>query len=924
MSRYDHCSREELLRVITELEEENNRLKAAADQGAEPPHERGGGKPVPGRFRERYAQKIFDALPDMLTVLTPEGELVDLISSEQTNHVGEPGSQLIGRHISTMLSPEAYQSIKANLDSVVASGQGSTSHHDITLDGITNHYENRIYPLDGDYSLCMCRDVTEEQNIKENLVQANRRMEKAEEIASLSHWYYYADSEEFEDNTLIPKLMGFKSRGAANNRCELPAFLAYVHTADRAKIREQLDRADCADDYVEFRLFVNGSLHYLHSRVIYVYHENGKRIVEGYTQDMTHIVERLHELEVMNYALDNVDKEIFACDLEGRIVFTNKQFRSHNRISGELVEKRVYELETLNGNRQQWEERVKRIRGNTTIQKHIAQIKETDGKITTMEFVSYPIYDDFREREIIWFFGRDISLQITHEAKIKQMNSLMETILNNISVCLFVKDPGNEFRYLYWNKAFEEYSGIPASKALGSTDYELFPDPKDAEKFRRDDLNLLRIGQRIEFEEQYTAATGARRIVTTSKALVPAENRLPLIIGLSWDVTEMKKTQLELIEARAKAEASDRLKSAFLANMSHEIRTPLNAIVGFSKLLAEVETEQEKQQFAEIIDSNSELLLQLINDILDISKIEAGTLEFNYKPVNLNELCRAQQEIHKSRVKEGVELVFDEKYDSVFLTADQNRLSQVFTNLITNAIKFTSSGQILFGFNVREEQIDFYVSDTGIGIPKEKQASIFDRFVKLNDFAAGTGLGLAISRMIIEKMEGTIRVESEQGAGTIFRFSIPYVQPAEEEETEASAAIPSPEDGQPDDGRVRTILAAEDIDSNYLLIEAFIGKKFNLLRAHNGEEAVQMWHDAQPDAVLMDLKMPRMDGFEATRQIRAVSKSVPIIAMSAFAFGDDRDKAAAAGCNDFITKPLSQSVLLKTLNRFLNRKRSSD
>ena len=504
------------------------------------------------------------------------------------------------------------------------------------------------------------------------------------------------------------------------------------------------------------------------------------------------------------------------------------------------------------------------------------------------------------------------------------MNSLMETILNNISVCLFVKDPGNEFRYLYWNKAFEEYSGIPASKALGSTDYELFPDPKDAEKFRRDDLNLLRIGQRIEFEEQYTAATGARRIVTTSKALVPAENRLPLIIGLSWDVTEMKKTQLELIEARAKAEASDRLKSAFLANMSHEIRTPLNAIVGFSKLLAEVETEQEKQQFAEIIDSNSELLLQLINDILDISKIEAGTLEFNYKPVNLNELCRAQQEIHKSRVKEGVELVFDEKYDSVFLTADQNRLSQVFTNLITNAIKFTSSGQILFGFNVREEQIDFYVSDTGIGIPKEKQASIFDRFVKLNDFAAGTGLGLAISRMIIEKMEGTIRVESEQGAGTIFRFSIPYVQPAEEEETEASAAIPSPEDGQPDDGRVRTILAAEDIDSNYLLIEAFIGKKFNLLRAHNGEEAVQMWHDAQPDAVLMDLKMPRMDGFEATRQIRAVSKSVPIIAMSAFAFGDDRDKAAAAGCNDFITKPLSQSVLLKTLNRFLNRKRSSD
>ena len=353
--------------------------------------------------------------------------------------------------------------------------------------------------------------------------------------------------------------------------------------------------------------------------------------------------------------------------------------------------------------------------------------------------------------------------------------------------------------------------------------------------------------------------------------------------------------------------------------MSHEIRTPLNAIVGFSKLLAEVDTEEEKLQFAEIIDSNSELLLQLINDILDISKIEAGTLEFNYKPVNLNELCRAQHEIHKSRVKEGVALVFDEKYGSVELTTDQNRLSQVFTNLITNAIKFTSSGQIRFGFDVREKRIDFYVSDTGMGIAKEKQAAIFDRFVKLNDFAAGTGLGLAISRMIVEKMEGTISVESEPGVGTTFRFSIPYRRPGREIGPDAAEPV-LPADGLPDYGRIRTILVAEDIDSNYMLIEAFIGKKFNLLRAHDGEEAVQMWSEAHPDAVLMDLKMPHMDGFEATRRIRAVSKSVPIIAMSAFAFGDDMAKAATAGCNDYITKPLSQHILLTKLNGFLNGK----
>ncbi len=915
MGRYDHCSREELLRIVAELEAENKRLKTSENQDAE---NKGGGSGS-GRFREKYAQRILEALPDMLTVLTAGGDLVDLVSSEETNHVGEPSDRLFGRNISTMLSPEAYQSIRTNLDLVIASGEGSTALHDITLDGVTNHYENRIYPLDGDYYLCMCRDVTDEQNAKEKLIQANRRMEKAEEITSLSHWYYYADSGEFEDNLLIPKLTGIKGRGAAGHRCDLSAFMAYVHTADRAKIREQLEQADVTNDYVEFRVFVNGKVHYLHSRVIFVYFENGHRIVEGYTQDMTRIVERLHELEVMNYALDNVDKEIFACDLEGQMVFANKQFLLRNRMSENFTDFRVYEIESLNGSRRQWEERVKRIRSNDGVQKHDLQIKEPDGQITTMEFVSYLIYDNIREREIIWFFGRDISLQIAHEAKIKQMNSLMETILNNIPVYLFVKDPSNEFRYLYWNKAFEEYSRIPAEKALGSTDYEIFPDPKDAEKFRRDDLALLRDGQRIEFEEQYTDASGGLRNVNTSKALVPAENRLPLIIGISWDITEIKKTERELIEARVKAEESDRLKSAFLANMSHEIRTPLNAIVGFSKLLSAAESEAEKQQFVEIIDSNSELLLQLINDILDISKIEAGTLEFNYKPVNLNELCRAQLEIHKTRVKKGVALVFDEKHGSVELMADPNRLSQVFTNLLTNAIKFTAAGQIRFGFNVCEKSIDFYVSDTGMGIPKEKQPAIFDRFVKLNDFAAGTGLGLAISRMIVEKMEGTMGVESEPGAGTIFRFSIPYRRAAEQVDTQ-SAGTAFPTETLPDDGRIRTILVAEDIESNYMLIEAFIGKKFNLQRAHDGEEAVRMWQENLPDAVLMDLKMPRKDGFEATRLIRKESKTVPIIAMSAFAFDNDRERATAAGCNDYITKPLSQQILLTKLGRFLNGK----
>ena len=277
----------------------------------------------------------------------------------------------------------------------------------------------------------------------------------------------------------------------------------------------------------------------------------------------------------------------------------------------------------------------------------------------------------------------------------------------------------------------------------------------------------------------------------------------------------MKNAELEIVEARIRAEESDRLKSAFLANMSHEIRTPLNAIVGFAKLIGEVETEEEKQQFIDIIDVNSELLLQLINDILDISKIEAGTLEFRFRPMNLNDLCRSELEVHKPRVKPGVELVFEERVANVEIVCDQNRLAQVISNLLNNAGKFTEEGEIRFGFDLKDGCVEFFVQDTGMGIPPEKARNIFDRFVKLNDFVSGTGLGLAISKMIVEKLDGTIGVDSELGKGTRFHFSIPVVHRDGSKNDEQLCAAPGR-----DDGKSWVLLVVEDSDTNFRLIEA--------------------------------------------------------------------------------------------------------
>ena len=443
---------------------------------------------------------------------------------------------------------------------------------------------------------------------------------------------------------------------------------------------------------------------------------------------------------MVKYALNNVDEEIYACAVDGTMEYANERFRRRHDLKGDLSRRKVYEFWSIDATRQLWEERLAKIRRDNGAYKYTVRLKNAQGRIVAWDIVAYIIYDHFKEREIVWFFGRDITRRIEHENKVKEMNSILDSILNNIPVYLFVKDPGNEFRYLYWNRAFEEFSHIPASKALGYTDYEVFSSPKDAEHFRRDDLELLRTGERMEFIEEYVSAKGETRIVNTSKSLVPVENRLPLIIGVSWDITEQKNAELKVIEARIRAEESDRLKTAFLANMSHEIRTPLNAIVGFAKLMGEAETEEEKQQFIDIIDTNSSLLLQLIGDILDISKIEAGTLEFHFRPMNLNDLCRSEYEMHKGRTNPGVKLVFDERIENVEIVCDQNRLAQVISNLINNASKFTTEGEIRFGFDLREGRVEFFVEDTGTGIPAEKVRDIFDRFVKLDDFVSGTGL----------------------------------------------------------------------------------------------------------------------------------------------------------------------------------------
>lgn len=390
------------------------------------------------------------------------------------------------------------------------------------------------------------------------------------------------------------------------------------------------------------------------------------------------------------------------------------------------------------------------------------------------------------------------------------------------------------------------------------------------------------------------------------------------VIGTMTLITESKELELELINAKDKAEESNRLKSAFLANLSHEIRTPLNAIVGFSGVLAMSEDEEEKRELVNIVQYNNKLLLRLIGDIIDISKIESGAIEFSYSKTDVNAMLVSVKEEFEKEKDSSVDIIIDSPLNECFIKTEKRRVKQVVENLMLNAVKFTKRGTITLGYDKPEnDKIRFYVKDTGCGIPKEQQEMIFGRFVKLNQFEQGTGLGLSICQLIVEKLEGEIGVISEYQKGAEFWFDIPYEHLLREDIDD------NYKNGKANIQSEIKILIAEDSRSNYIVLRSMIDCDCEFIHAWNGKEAVELCRKYNPDLILMDIKMPILDGYDAVKEIRKMSVTVPIIAISAYAFDDDKERIASCGFNAYEPKPVDKDRLMKLINDFIKKSNRS-
>lgn len=621
---------------------------------------------------------------------------------------------------------------------------------------------------------------------------------------------------------------------------------------------------------------------------------------------------------------NNVQAGIFRTDLKtGKLILANQ--RMAEMFGYESVEDALEHFVS--------EERYVNKEEHKTIDKILTR----DGRFYNYETAFYT-----KTGEVRWFqysgrldkdrgyfegVGIDISDRKKYEQELKQKNTFIQTVLDNlpIGVALNHVDSGQAF---YINKKFEEIYGWPKKDLEDIADFfnKVYPNEDYREKIKNQVMTDIQSDKPAAMHWdniEATTSSGEKRIINAVNIPLMEQN---VMVSTVMDITALKNAEIRIREALIKAEESDRLKSAFLANMSHEIRTPMNSIMGFAEVLIDEELSPEKRNhFTNIIFNNSNYLLKLIDDIVDLAKIESNQLSLNNTDFDLHQMLRNTLSVFTTdrRYIEKPDLKLILRNDvslPLFVNSDETRIRQILNNLLINAIKFTDNGIVEFGYKREKTGISFFVSDSGIGIEKKYLDKIFDRFYQVGDvFSAqrgGTGLGLSISQGLVKLFGGKIKADSKPGKGTTFVFTLPrlnFRQPKK--------IITPSKDARDISGLSNLhVLVVEDEEYNYLLIKEILKKAgCRVLHASTGNQAIQLIRDhPEINLVMMDIKLPELNGHDATREIKKLRPEIPVIAQTAYAMAGDRKKAIDSGCDDYIAKPIRKKDLLEKIETIIS------
>lgn len=720
-------------------------------------------------------ERMMDLTSDTLILLSSEGICLDVQCHSDLWFLQE--KFLLNKNIFELLPTHTYEKAILDFEFVRLKKQPTFRKYKLPLRYETYYAECKLMPYD-DMILCRYIDITQRENIELKLTQINEEMYEIQRAAKIGRWKLNIEKKllifnELDRKTKLPKKIAMP----------LDEYMQTIIPEDREKVQYWLDRSigKLNKENISYRILKYGKIYYINSKCILYYQSSSNEglFLEGISQDTTDIQKRRNDINTLTHAVFNVNESIYCALADGTMKFANQIFRKGHGvpIDGDITKYKVYDFHLgFAKDKKGWKERVISMDDKLEMDfKDYNHPVPGNPNILAYEGKFYKILEDDGVYSY-WSFAHDVTAKLSYESEIKRYTELMDAILDNLPASVLVKNADDDFRYIYSNKYASEHHYIDESREsfVGQTDFDFLP-KEMAFKIRLEDLHLLETKQATRNIVKEVTKGGTVYYYDKRKLLLSSTNH-QMVLVIRWDITQQKKMEQDLMEAKKQAEESDRLKTVFLSNMSHEIRTPLNAIVGFSELLTKSENYMERESYFRLINKSSERLVKLINEILLLSRIEAKDIDYYPQKFSLMDILQEVYDVCNQHRPQDIELVIDPPTNDCILFTDSSYVFQLYSILIENAFKFTTKGAVHFGFAEKGKYIHFYVTDSGVRLTPDEIKDIFSLFTKYNYGNGGFGLELAICRALIQIMGGKIEAKSNKDDGIIFTFVLPKEQ----------------------------------------------------------------------------------------------------------------------------------------------------
>ncbi|NHQ61100.1 PAS domain S-box protein [Chlorobium sp. BLA1] len=866
-------------------------------------------------------------------VVTEEGRPVDLIHIEVNKGYEQLTGlkNVIGRKITEVMPGIAESNPEFLEKHFKIAETGIAEKFDIYLEPLQKWYESSIYCPEKGYTVAIFDDITKRKQAEQALKSSERKfrsiMEQMSEIVFITD----SNGQISFISPAIEKITGYKQHEVVGQR--FTDFLSEEEVPSALSAYKEVMLKQSISHVIVLKFMKKNGTFFFGEVHVQYYHESGFSGTIGVIHDISE--RNRHERTRIEYEkkllegklflqsiYDTVNHSVFVIDVlpDGsyRYKSINRLHETRTGLKNEVISgktpQEVLEPEVAAAVTAHYDQCIHN--GSPTAYEEIHAFK---GKPSWWRTILNPVRND--TGHIYRIIGTSTNIT-EHKLTEEKLKTLSFAIQQSPTVVV-ITDPEGNIEYI--NPTFTEHTGYSEKEVVGQNPrilksglmedsvYEEFWKTILAGGVWHGEFHNKKKNGELYWEDAIVSAIVNQKGVITN------------FVAVKEDITEKKKLWVDLIASKEKAEESDRLKTAFLANISHEIRTPMNGILGFAELLKEPHlTGEEQAEYIELINQSGRRMLALINDIVDISRIEAGETMIHVEPTQVNKLlqnlCTFFRPLAANK-KIALSCSKGLSNEESVIETDSAKLTQILTNLVQNGLKFSTKGEVGIGYSRKGDLLEFYVTDSGIGIPESMKESIFERFRQVDNSLTrhheGSGLGLSISKAYVEMLGGTIRVESGEGNGSTFIFTLPFNPPGLQI-AEHHSTVNEDKTGSL---RGTTILLAEDDAVSRILIKRSLQEEnLTILDAWNGRDAVEMIRQhPEIDLVLMDIKMPMMNGFEATREIKKLRADLPVIAQTAFTSKEERLKALDAGCDSFMSKPINKQKLIELIRLLLRK-----